>query len=71
MKSALAPFCYRFASVHGGVPAYFETLYECFKEFEVDDVIFDDQNVDGRNCAFEKTGGELELSFRLSIRFET
>lgn len=71
MKAALAPFGYRFATVHGSVPAHFEAFHECLEEFEVDDVVLDNENVDGRNGTFEKTGWELYLRFRLSVGFET
>lgn len=71
VESSLPPFCDRLAPVHGGVPADFEALHKCFEELEVDDVVFDDENVDRRDGAFEESGGELELGFRLSIRFET
>ena len=64
MKAALAPFGYRFATVHGSVPAHFEAFHECLEEFEV-------ENVDGRNGTLEKTGLELYLRFRLSVGFET
>ena len=53
------------------MPAYFEALHECFEEFQVDDVVFDNENIDRRDGAFEESGGELELSFRFFVRFET
>ena len=47
MEAALAPLGHGVLAVHGGLPAYLEALHEGFEELQVDDVIFDDQDVDG------------------------
>ena len=59
MKSTLTPFRDCFAAIHGSVPAHFKALHECFEEFEVDNVVFDDEDINGRDGTFEKAGGKL------------
>lgn len=57
MKTAGSPLCDGVPPVHGCMPSHFKSFHERFEEFEVDDVIFDDQDVDRRNGTIEKTGG--------------
>jgi len=58
MEASGAPFCDGFFAVHGGLPAYFEALHECFEKFEIDDVVFDDEDVDGGYGAVEHASGK-------------
>jgi hypothetical protein len=49
MEAALPPFCNSLLSIHRSLPSYFYPSHEGFEEFKVDDVIFDEENVDGRD----------------------
>ena len=53
MEPTLPPLGDRFLSIHSSVPPDFESLHEGFQEFQVDDVIFNDKNVDRGNGPIE------------------
>ena len=63
MKTAGSPFRDCVAPVHGRMPPHFKSFHECFEKFEVDDVIFDDKNVDRRDGTIEKTGWEFGMFY--------
>lgn len=73
VEATLSPFVDRLSAVHGCMPPYFQTLHESFEEFEVDDVVFDDENIDWRDRSVQKTGGEIgrriESFLGLLVRF--
>ena len=55
MKATFPPFGNSIFAVHGCIPTHFQTLHESFQEAEVDDIVFDDEDVDGRDSAVEET----------------
>lgn len=57
MEPALPPLLDGFFAVLRGCPADFQPFHEGFEEFEVDHVVFDDEDVDGRDGAVEEGGG--------------
>ena len=54
METSIAPLTNRFAAIHRGLPAHLQTFHKRLEELEVDDVVFDNEHIDRRNCAIEK-----------------
>lgn len=48
MEASRLPFCHGFLAVHGSLPADLETLHESAQDAQIDDVVFNDQHIDGR-----------------------
>lgn len=59
MEAAFSPLSNSFPAVHGGLPPDFQTLHEGFEEFEVDDIIFDNEDVDRWDSSVKKASWEL------------
>lgn len=65
MEAASSPHGGSLFAVHCRLPSDFQPLHECFQEFQVDDIVFDDEDVDGRNRGVENarrcrySGGKL------------
>lgn len=72
MKPAGPPFGDRLPPIHGGMPPHFESFHERFKQFEVDDVVFDDKDIDGRHGAVQQPGRQSRMIgyfLRSSVRW--
>lgn len=54
MKPTLAPFPHRLFTVRSALPTDAEAFHEGFQELLVDDIVFDDEDIDGRYRAFNK-----------------
>lgn len=59
MEAAFPPLGNGFPAIHGGVPPDFQALHEGFEKFEVDDIIFDDENVDRWDSTVKKASREF------------
>ena len=71
MKASGPPLRDGFSAIHGSVPSNLETLHEGLKKLEIDNVVFDDENVDRWDGAVEKTGwklGRVRFGFALRTR---
>ena len=56
VEAACAPLCHSFLAVHRSLPAHLETLHERTQHTQVDDVVFDDEHVDGWDGPVEQSG---------------
>jgi len=66
MEAPFPPLSNGFPAIHGGVPPDFQAFHEGFEELEVDDIIFDNQNIDRRDSTVKKASGEF---WRVGFRF--
>ena len=56
MEASTSPFGDGFPPVHCGMPANFQAFHEGFEKFEVDDVVFDNEDVDRGNSTIKQAG---------------
>jgi hypothetical protein len=56
MKATSPPFRYRFTPIHCCFPSYFKSLQERFKEFQIDDIVFDNKNANRGDSSVQEAG---------------
>lgn len=54
MKATLSPLIDGLSPIHRRMPPDLETLHKGFEKFEIDDIIFDDEDVDWRYGSVQK-----------------
>lgn len=68
MKSSLSPFGNSIFSVHGCTPSDFQPLHESFQKAQVYYIVFDDENINRRDCAIAYGTGGLRCLIHSFLR---
>lgn len=51
METASSPLVDRFSPIHRRMPSYLQTLHESLEKLQIDDVVFDDKNINRWHCS--------------------
>ena len=57
MEATFSPLGDGVFSIHGCAPADFQAFHEGFEESKIDDVVFDDEDIDGWDGSIADRGG--------------